>query len=81
VTDLWTDFVATGADGRTCRGDKVSRSAAKLAGERFDGDARHAGRQAAPARVGRGDGSGAPIGNEDRHAIGRLDRDGDGGIV
>ena len=78
LTNVGTDFVAAGADRRPGRGKKVRGTAAELAPERVDGGTRHARGQPAPAGVRRGHRARAAIGQQERHAVGGLNRGRDG---
>ena len=68
------DLVAAGADRWSGRDDEIGSAAAKLACKHFDSDNRHPRGQAAPACVRRRDGAGSRIRNQQRDAVGRLDR-------
>ena len=78
---LITHFVARRADRRTDRGDEIARRAAELARQRRDGDGRDAGGQTAPPGVRGGDRAGDPIGEQQRHAVGGLNRQQQSAIV
>jgi hypothetical protein len=74
-------FVPWRADRRPDGRDQIRRAAAELANHRLDGDAWNGLRKPPPARVRRCDRSGPGIREEQRHAIRRLNRERNRGII
>ena len=75
-TNVNAHFVATRADRGSDDGNEVGGKAAEFTGEGVNSLARHTGRQPAPARVRGSYDSEAPVREQERHAIGRLNREG-----
>lgn len=71
---ILADLVAAGANRRPDADDQVIQPAAELASQPFNGNGRDRQRQAAPTGMSRRNGSGPPIGDEQRQTIGGLDR-------
>jgi hypothetical protein len=74
-------FIAAGADRRTSRCDKVRSVASKFARERPNRSGGHAGGQATPPGVRGSYSPSAAIRNEQGHAVGDANRQGEIGIV
>ena len=81
VDQLGANFVATGADARANRDDKVFRFCTELARERRHRGACGASRRSAPAGVHGGDNTSAGISQEKRHTVRRAHGNRNIGIV
>jgi len=79
--DIGADLVGGRGNRRPDGGDEILRARIERVRERADGGCRHARGQSAPAGVGGGDRAAPGIREQERHAIGRLDRYRDKWIV
>ena len=80
-TNVGADFVAARPNRRPGGNDEIERTAAKFTAERLDGHARNTSSQTPPSGMRGRDRARTPIGHEQRHTVGRLNRKRRGRIV
>jgi len=81
LAHVFADFIAAGADRGSRGRDQIVRATAVLMRERLDGDRRHSSGEPAPAGMRRRNRTGANVRNQQRDAVGGLNRERDPWIV